>query len=216
MSEYSVSRERMISEQIVARGIGDKRILDAFRSVPRHLFVPPGSQANGYGDFPIPIGNGQTISQPYIVATMTEALEVSAEQRVMEIGTGSGYQAAILSRLAAHVDTIEFIEVLYRSARGLLDSLQCTNVTCHQGDGYAGLPAEALFDRIIITAAAPKIPALLVEQLADSGRLVMPLGPPYGYQELILVTKQQGQLRTRTLMGVRFVPMTGQIQDSRG
>ena len=204
----------MVAEQIASRGISDARILDAFRSVPRHLFVPKGSVSDGYGDFPISIGSGQTISQPYVVAAMTQALEVGQDHTVLEIGTGSGYQAAILACLAAHVVTIEKIDELHQRARDLLESLGYTNVACHQGDGYTGLSPGAVFDRIIITAAAPRVPEPLVEQLADSGRLVMPLGPPHGYQELILATKEHGRLSTRSLMAVRFVPMTGRVQDA--
>jgi protein-L-isoaspartate(D-aspartate) O-methyltransferase len=204
----------MVTEQMVSRGISDTRILDAFRSVPRHLFVPKGSVSDGYGDFPISIGSGQTISQPYVVAAMTEALEVCPDHVVLEIGTGSGYQAAILSCLAAHVDSIERVEVLHRRARGLLGELGYANVTCHRGDGYVGLSPAVAFDRIVVTAAAPVIPEPLVGQLADSGRLVMPLGPPHGYQELILVTKERGKVRTRSFMAVRFVPMTGKVQSA--
>jgi protein-L-isoaspartate(D-aspartate) O-methyltransferase len=201
----------MVQDQIAARGIDDKRVLSAFETVPRHEFVPGKRREEAYEDHPIPIGGGQTISQPYIVAYMTEQLEVSSDATVLEIGTGSGYQAAILGQLACEVHTVEAVEVLYKRAKRLLDSLGYGNIFCYLGDGYLGAGEIRRFDRIIVTAAAPRIPETLVSMLGSGGKMVLPVGPPFSYQELVSVEKSENQVRTRSLLGVRFVPMTGRI-----
>jgi protein-L-isoaspartate(D-aspartate) O-methyltransferase len=180
------------------------------RSVPRHRFVPEELASSAYSDRPLPIGDGQTISQPYIVALMTAALGLAPSDRVLEIGTGSGYQAAVLCGLAAQVYTIEIKEALYSQARQRLDALGCRNVSCRLGDGYFGWPEAAPFDAIMITAAVDHIPPPLVKQLRDGGRLVLPLGNPFSYQNLVLLTKQGADLSVRQITGVLFVPMTGQ------
>ena len=204
----------MVQEQIAARGINDERVLSAFMTVPRHEFVPGKRRDEAYEDHPIPIGGGQTISQPYIVAYMTEQLDVGPEVAVLEIGTGSGYQAAILGSLAAEVHTIEAVEVLYKRARRLLERLGYANVFCYVGDGYLGAGETKKFDRIIVTAAASRIPETLVSMLVEGGKMVLPVGPPFGYQELVSVEKSENEVRTRSLLGVRFVPMTGRIGKS--
>ncbi len=208
---YAVERGNMVEDQIAARGIRDERILSAFRTVPRHLFVPKGKRDEAYEDHPIPIGGGQTISQPYIVAYMTEQLRVEAESVVLEVGTGSGYQAAILGMLAAQVHTIEAVEVLYKRTKRLIESLGYTNIFCYHGDGYHGAGDVEAFDRIIITAAAPRVPETLRALLATGGRMILPVGSPYGYQELVSVERSEEGVHTRSLLGVRFVPMTGRI-----
>lgn len=201
---------RMVDSQIASRGITDERVLNAFRTVPREMFVPAAERHAAYQDTPLPIGKGQTISQPYIVAYMSEKLKLYGTEKVLEIGTGSGYQAAILGKLAKKVHTIEIVEVLFRRARRVLGVLGYDNVHVYHRDGYAGLPEQAPFDRIVLTAAAPKLPAPLVEQLAPGGLLLMPEGSPFDYQELVLFEKRDtGDPAKRTLVGVRFVPMTG-------
>ena len=212
MSDYDTQRERMVKEQIAGRGVMDRRVLEAFREVPRHKFVSEKYLPDAYSDHPVPIGHNQTISQPYIVAYMTEQLDVPAAGRTLEIGTGSGYQAAILSRLSASVFTIETVEALFLKARRLFQTLGLDNICTYFGDGYDGLAGEGPFDRIMITAAAPRIPEALVDQLADGGKMILPAGTPHGYQELISVEKHHGRTTTRSLLGVRFVPMTGKIQ----
>ena len=212
IDRYAEERRRMVADQIADRGVRDARVLSAFETVPRHLFVPGRDQDQAYEDHPIPIGNGQTISQPYIVAYMTEQIAVTADSVVLEIGTGSGYQAAILSCLALEVHTIETVELLYRRAKRLLESLGYTNVSCYLGDGYRGVDNPKVFDRIIITAAAPRIPETLVARLGPAGKMILPVGSPYGYQELVLVERDGKEIRSRPLIGVRFVPMTGTIR----
>ncbi len=209
-SAADAARERMVKEQIEARGIRDPLTLAAMRKVPRHLFVPSASVEQAYGDFPLPIGQGQTISQPYIVAFMTEALGLRGGERVLEIGTGSGYQSAVLSHIAGKVHTIEIVPELAEEARARLDRLGYRNVAVRAGDGYAGWPEAAPFDAIIITAAAPRIPQPLEQQLADGGRLVLPLGDEY--QELIVVTRRGASFGERRVLPVRFVPMTGAVR----
>jgi protein-L-isoaspartate(D-aspartate) O-methyltransferase len=207
-------RERMVAEQIEARGVRSASVLSAMRSVPRHLFVPEPLRSFAYWDRPLPIGNGQTISQPYIVALMTELLEVRREHKVLEIGTGSGYQAAVLSMLVNRVFSIELEAELAREARARLQALGYGNVTVRTGDGYAGWPEEAPFDRIILTAAPPEIPQLLIDQLKAGGRLVAPVGSLD--QELVVVEKQRnGSVRRRSVLPVRFVPMRKAASDSR-
>ena len=207
-STLAIYRERMIEEQLVPRGIGDPRVLEAMRQVPRHLFVEDAMQAHAYGDFPLPIGSGQTISQPYIVALMTEALHLKGTERVLEIGTGSGYQAAILSRLCLRVYTIERIDALVGRARKVFDRLRYHNIVSRIDDGTEGWAAEAPFDGILVTAGGPRIPDPLLAQLADPGRLVIPVGDQ-GVQDLQLVEKRDGGLTVRTIEQVRFVDLIG-------
>ena len=207
-STFDINRERMIEEQLVARGITDVRVLEAMRTVPRHLFVEDAMQAHAYGDFPLPIGNGQTISQPYIVALMTLALHLGGTERILEIGTGSGYHAAILSRLCQKVYTVERIDGLVSRARKVFDKLRYYNIVSRIDDGTEGWAAEAPFDGIIVTAGGPHIPEPLLEQLADPGRLVMPVGGQT-VQELQLVEKRHGAITIRLLEQVRFVDLIG-------
>ncbi len=209
MDELREKRNRMVEEQIAARGVRDARILEAMRRVARHEFVPADEQDKAYEDHPIPIGKGQTISQPYIVAYMTEALALRGAEKVLEIGTGSGYQAAVLSLICREVHTVEIVEVLHRRARRTLDSLGYDNIHCVFGDGSLGDPEHAPFDRIMLTAATPKIPDELIEQLSDSGLLLYPEGKPFGYQELVVLRASKGKYSRTTLTPVRFVPMTG-------
>jgi protein-L-isoaspartate(D-aspartate) O-methyltransferase len=209
------ARERMVREQIQARGISRPDVLQAMQSVPRHWFVPEDLEDSAYKDHPLPIGEGQTISQPYIVALMTELLGLNPSGRVLEIGTGSGYQAAVLSGLSSQVYTIEIKPKLYQRTSNLLKKLPYKNITCLQGDGYFGWPDGAPFDAIMITAAVDHIPAPLVKQLKDGGRLVLPLGSPLGYQNLVLVTKHGDDVSVRNIIGVLFVPMTGHAMDRK-
>ncbi|MBU0549569.1 MAG: protein-L-isoaspartate(D-aspartate) O-methyltransferase [Candidatus Omnitrophica bacterium] len=195
----------MVAAQIEARGIKDKRVLEAMRSVPRHKFVPQPYQRFAYRDTPLPIAEGQTISQPYIVALMTELLELTGKERVLEIGTGSGYQAAILAELAARVYTIEIIPALAKGAEELLKTLGYNNILVKCGDGYVGWEEHAPFDAVIVTCAPEEIPQPLIEQLADGGRMVLPVGSIY--QELILVEKKDREIKKRSIIPVRFVPM---------
>jgi protein-L-isoaspartate(D-aspartate) O-methyltransferase len=198
-------REVMVRTQIAARGVADEAVLAALRRVPRHLFVPPGLQDDAYADSPLPIGYDQTISQPYIVAYMSEALRVGKEHRVLEIGTGSGYQAAVLGELAGEVCTIEIVAALGEQARALLGRLGYRNVHVRVGDGYLGWPERAPFDRIIVTAAPTHVPPPLVEQLAVGGIMVLPVGD--WHQEMVTITKSaQGVVERRTIP-VRFVPL---------
>jgi protein-L-isoaspartate(D-aspartate) O-methyltransferase len=198
-------REEMVRTQIEARGIRDSRVLSAMRRVPRHEFVPAGQAPFAYSDRPLAIGRGQTISQPYIVAYMTDLLQVRHSDVVMEIGTGSGYQAAVLSELAKAVLTIEVIPELAARARDTLARLQYRNVQVRAGDGYNGWPDSAPFSRIIVTAAPPELPQTLVDQLADGGRMVVPVGS--AYQELIVIRRTAGVIVRETTIPVRFVPM---------
>ncbi|MBI3682641.1 MAG: protein-L-isoaspartate(D-aspartate) O-methyltransferase [Acidobacteria bacterium] len=196
----------MVREQIQARGVKDQRVLDALRRTPRHEFVPSELQAHSYDDRPLPIGYGQTISQPYIVGYMTELLDVKPDHRVLEIGTGSGYQAAVLSSLVKHVYSMEIVPELARSSQTTLQRLGCKNVTVRHGDGYQGWQEEAPFDRIILTAAPAEIPNPLVDQLKPGGKLLAPVGERY--QELVLVEKlADGSIRRRPSIPVMFVPM---------
>lgn len=204
-------REQMVDQQIAARGVVDEHVLEAMRRVPRHRFVPESVAGHAYEDRPLSIGHRQTISQPYIVAAMTEAIRPGPEDRVLEVGTGSGYQAAVLAEIVAQVYTIEIVRPLGEQARDTLASLGYDNVSVRIGDGYAGWPEEAPFDAIVVTAAPDEIPPALIEQLAEGGRLVIPVGE--FLQELRLVTKTPEGVSTRDLMPVRFVPMTGRAQD---
>jgi len=205
--ERADERERMVAEQLADRGIRDPRVLAAVRAVPRHAFVHPSTQADAYQDGPLPIGQGQTISQPYIVGLMTEALELGPEDVVLEIGTGSGYQAAVLSRLAREVYTIEIVDSLASRAERTLKELGCSNVHVLHGDGYHGLPEQAPFDAIVLTAAPDHVPQGLVDQLAPGGRMVLPVGE--WDQDLVRVRRGEGGVEEERLLPVRFVPMTG-------
>jgi protein-L-isoaspartate(D-aspartate) O-methyltransferase len=208
---YAEMRSRMVREDIAARGISDTRVLESMRRVPRHLFVPDHLRDVAYIDSPLPIGEDQTISQPYIVALMTESLGLDDNARVLEIGTGSGYQAAVLSGIADSVWSIEIIPELAGSAAALLDSLGYGNVTVRSGDGYYGWPEKAPFDGIIVTAAAPELPPELAEQLVFGGRLVIPVGSSSQY--LMTYVKTTSGLELLSSVPVRFVPMTGKIRD---
>jgi protein-L-isoaspartate(D-aspartate) O-methyltransferase len=204
----AVERDRMVREQIEARGIHSPLVLKAMREVPRHKFVPPQQADAAYRDSPLPIGYGQTISQPYIVALMTELLKVERTHRVLEIGTGSGYQAAVLSKLAGQVYTIEIVPALAQSARTELAAQGIKNVLVRNGDGYQGWPDQAPFDRILLTAAPPDIPLVFYDQLKPGGRLVAPIGRQLLEQELIVVDKdEKGGIARRSIIPVRFVPM---------
>lgn len=197
----------MVQEQIALRGVEDPDVLAAMRTVPRHAFVPEGSRRAAYEDRPLPIGEGQTISQPYIVARMTELADLDGEDRVFELGTGSGYQAAVASRIAAHVFTVEIEPTLAEHARQALERQGYDNVTVRVGDGSRGWPGQAPFDAVLVTAAFPEIPPALIDQLAPGGRAVLPVGPAGGTQELVVVEKDEtGQIRRRTIFPVRFVP----------
>jgi protein-L-isoaspartate(D-aspartate) O-methyltransferase len=204
------ARDQMVTTQIQARDVKDARTLAAMRKVPRHLFVPPDLVRQAHDDHPLPIGHGQTISQPYIVAFMTEALGLEGGERVLEIGTGSGYQAAVLAEIAARVYTIEIVEPLAREAAERLKRLGYANVEARAGDGYLGWPEAAPFDAIMVTAAAPRIPEPLKEQLKDGGRLVIPVGDQF--QELVVVERRGSRYEQRSVLPVRFVPMTGKIR----
>jgi protein-L-isoaspartate(D-aspartate) O-methyltransferase len=207
---FGRARGRMVSEQIAARQVRDPRTLQAMRKVPRHLFVPAASASQAYEDYPLPIGHGQTISQPYIVAFMTEALGLKGGETVLEVGTGSGYQAAVLSEIAARVYTIEIVAALAEEARARLARLGYATVEVRAGDGYLGWPEKAPFDAITVTAAAPRIPEPLKEQLRDGGRLILPVGDES--QELIVVTRRGAAFEERRVLPVRFVPMTGKVR----
>ena len=206
-----LARRNMVTDQIQARGIEDERVIDAMLNVQRHKFVPTMYEKLAYIDRPLPIGEGQTISQPYIVALMTECLQLSETDRVFEVGTGSGYQAAILSLIVEEVYTVEIIEVLADSAARRLERLGFDNVHVRHGDGYLGWPEAAPFDAIIITCAPPTLPQPLVEQLAEGGRLIVPLGEDY--QILTLYRKVEGVLKKEEIAPVLFVPMKGMIEE---
>jgi protein-L-isoaspartate(D-aspartate) O-methyltransferase len=199
----------MVERQIRRRGVTDEDVLAALENVPRHEFVPPQHQSQAYADRPLPIGHGQTISQPYIVALMTELLKLKTTDRVLEIGTGSGYQAAILAEIVAEVYTVEIIEPLALEARERLQRLQYSNVHTLHADGYFGWEEHAPYDAIIVTAAPDHIPSPLVQQLKDGAKLVIPVGPPGGYQTLWEITKQGDEVKKRNVTGVLFVPLTG-------
>jgi protein-L-isoaspartate(D-aspartate) O-methyltransferase len=207
-------RREMVAAQLESREITDRQVLEAMRKVPRHMFVPAELSEYAYSDSPLPIGKGQTISQPYIVALMTQTAAPKPQHRALEIGTGSGYQAAVLAELVKEVYSIEIVPELYeQSRRLLLEDLGYENVYLKHGDGYKGWPEQGPFDIILVTAAAERIPDPLLEQLAEGGRLVMPIGTVQGVQTLTLVTKRNGRIDKRFVTGVRFVPMTGQVQE---
>lgn len=204
--KYAAARNNMVTVQIVDRGVTNQAVLAAMRKVPRHLFVPEEYINKAYDDNPLPIGYGQTISQPYIVAYMTEAVQPTSRKKALEIGTGSGYQAAILAEIVKNVYTIEIIPELASEAADRLGKLGYKNVKAKFGDGYKGWPEYGPFDIIIVTAAAEQIPQPLIDQLAENGRLVMPVGQPSAIQELVLIEKKRGKIEKRRLIFVRFVP----------
>lgn len=203
--DFKNLRETMVKYQIEQRGIKDRRVLEVMRRVERHRFVPRQIQHLAYEDMPLPIGEGQTISQPYIVAIMTEVLQLKGNEKVLEIGTGSGYQAAVLAELAQEVYTIEILPELANQAQKLLDELGYKNIKVKCADGYLGWPEFAPFDAIIVTCAPEEIPQALIEQLAEGGRMVIPVGT--AYQELRLLVKTQGRIKQTGIIPVRFVPM---------
>ena len=202
-------REKMVSKQIASRGITDLNVLKAMSKVPRHLFVSEALMDQAYGDFPLPIGEQQTISQPYIVAEMTQALQLKKEDRVLEIGTGSGYQAAIMAEIVFRVYTIERIRPLFIKARKLFDELQYHNIVTKYSDGTTGWEDESPFDAIMVTAGAPAIPETLVNQLAIGGRMVIPVGTQYS-QDLIRLTRDENDVHKTSLGGCRFVKLVGE------
>ena len=206
--KYERQRDEMVRQQIEPRGIADPNVLAALRKVPRHLFVSEALRDQAYGDFPLPIGEQQTISQPFIVAEMTQALEVGREDRVLEIGTGSGYQAAILAEIAYRVYTIERIRSLFVQTRKLLDKLKYHNIVMRCLDGTTGWQDESPYDAIIVTAGSPKVPDLLIDQLAEGGRMVVPVGSQHT-QDLIKITKDSTGIRQTNLGGCRFVKLIG-------
>jgi protein-L-isoaspartate(D-aspartate) O-methyltransferase len=212
--EFAAARREMVEAQIRRRGVTSQRVLEAMLSVPRHEFVPAEFRGEAYADKPLPIGEGQTISQPYMVAAMTEALELSGSERVLEIGTGSGYQAAVLSLLAREVISIESQTSLALDAQERLTDLGYANVHVHNGDGSSGFPEGAPYDAILVTAAAPEIPPVLAGQLREGGRLVIPVGSQ-GSQQLVQARKENGELKSRVLFDCQFVPLLGRYGWSR-
>lgn len=211
-ADYAARRNAMVDGIVSRYSIEDDAVVESLRSVPRHLFVPADVRAAAYADTPLPIGNEQTISAPSIVAVMTDLLRPRPDHVVLEVGTGSGYQAAVLSPLVKHVYTIEIVEPLAHSARARLRELGYANVTVRAGDGYRGWPDHAPFDGIIVTCAPERIPEPLVEQLKEGGRMVIPVGEESGAQDLYLLTKKQGQIVKQAVLGVIFVPMTGEVR----
>jgi len=208
-SEFAAQRQFMVQHQLIPRGINDQRVVAAMTKVPREEFVPPESRAASYEDGPLPIGYSQTISQPYIVAFMTEQLRLKPSDRVLEVGTGSGYQAAILADLVSEVYSIEIVEPLAKKAEATLQRLGYKSVHLKTGDGYKGWPEAAPFDAIIVTCAPDKVPQALVDQLKDDGRMVIPVGDRFA-QQLYLLEKKNGQLKQSATLPVRFVPMTSE------
>ena len=206
---FATIRDRMVQEQLIPRGIADPQVIEAMREVPRHCFVDDALQSRAYGDFPLPISAGQTISQPYIVALMTEALGLTGSERVLEIGTGSGYQAAILSRLCSQVYTVERINVLLAGARRVFDQLRYFNIVAKLDDGTLGWPEHGPYEAIIVTAGGPEIPEPLIDQLAGGGRLVIPVGDQH-LQALQLLEKNEDGVQVRELEKVRFVDLVGE------
>jgi protein-L-isoaspartate(D-aspartate) O-methyltransferase len=209
VADFAAQRERMVKEQIVMRGVVEERVLAAMRKVPREEFVPAEFRAESYTDRPLPIGYDQTISQPFIVAFMTEELRPQPNHRVLEIGTGSGYQAAILAELVAEVYSIEIIEALAKGAEATLQRLGYKNVHVKPGDGYKGWPEHAPFDSIIVTCAPERVPQPLIDQLKEGGRMIIPVGAKFA-QELYLLEKKNGRLVQSAVLPVRFVPMAGE------
>lgn len=211
--DFTRLRENMVNRQIISRGVKDSLVIQAMKTVPRHLFVPPYEMRHAYYDEPRPIGYQQTISQPYIVAFMTEQLQVKPGDRVLEIGTGSGYQAGVLAQIVDSVFTIEIIPELAEQAKEVIRQLHYDNIVVKHGDGYNGWSSKAPFDAIIVTAAPPTIPPALLEQLKIGGRMVLPVGEYV--QELVVVSKTESGLSMENVLPVRFVPMTGKIQEMK-
>jgi protein-L-isoaspartate(D-aspartate) O-methyltransferase len=215
---HRAERHDMVDVQIKGRDVSDPRVLHALATVPRHLFVPPESREAAHADRPLPIGEGQTISQPYIVAKMTELAQVAVGDKVLEVGTGSGYQAAVLAELGAEVYSIEIVEALARqAAKNLKETGYLDRVHLRTGDGYAGWPEAAPFDAVVVTAAPREVPEPLVDQLKVGGRLVIPVGPPagaYSHQDLLVITKTDDGVTRKKILRVAFVPMTGRAQDT--
>ena len=209
MGQFATSRAKMVQEQLLSRGIVDPNTIEAMLTVPRHLFVDDAMQGRAYGDHPLPIGAGQTISQPYIVAMMTQALELGAGDKVLEIGTGSGYQAAVLSRICSQVYTVERINSLLARARKMFDKLRYYNIRAKLDDGTMGWPENGPYDAIIVTAGGPEIPGPLLDQLGEGGRLIIPVGDQ-NVQELQLARKNEGQVEISSLASVRFVDLVGE------
>lgn len=209
MKDFTMERNRMVEEQLASRDITDPRVLNAMRSVPRHRFVEPGQEDLAYTDQPLPIGWQQTISQPYIVALMTQALELSPEDKVLEIGTGSGYQAAVLAELARTVYTIEKVESLLQRAQAILETLGYDNIVSKLHNGTQGWPEHAPYDVIMVTAGAPEIPRPLLDQMKEGGKMVIPVGDQT-LQEMLRVTRQNGNVQMEKIGGCRFVPLRGE------
>jgi protein-L-isoaspartate(D-aspartate) O-methyltransferase len=203
---YKSSREKMVNLQIRARGVKNEFVLDAMRKVPRHLYVPKSRISEAYNDGPLPIGYGQTISQPFIVAYMTEVIEPEKCKKVLEIGTGSGYQAAVLAEIVDSVFTIEIITELYKEGKERLEKLGYKNIKVKNADGYFGWKEHSPFDAIVVTAAAEFVPPPLIEQLKEGGKMVIPVGSPFYTQNLVLIEKKDGKIYSRNLIPVRFVP----------
>ena len=214
MSQFATSRNRMVQEQLLNRNIVDPGTIKAMSEVPRHLFVDDAMQGRAYGDYPLPIGAGQTISQPYIVAMMTQALRLTGIEKVLEIGTGSGYQAAVLSRICSQVYTVERINSLLARARKIFDKLRYYNIRSKLDDGTMGWPENGPYDAIIVTAGGPEVPQPLVDQLSEGGRLIIPVGDQH-VQELKLVEKNEDQVEISCLASVRFVDLVGEHGWSR-
>ena len=210
---FQAARDELVKNHIAGQGIVDPQVLAAMRSVPRHCFIPKRLVSRAYADTALPIGESQTISQPYVVALMTESLKLSGNHRVLEIGTGSGYQAAVLAKIVKKVYSIEIKEQLHAESTRLLKTLGFANVETRHGDGYFGWKEAAPFDAIIITAAVNHVPPPLLKQLTEGGRLILPLGNPFSYQNLTLITKSRGDYSTRQITGVLFVPMTGRAME---
>jgi len=212
-TRFKAARENLIRNTIEGRGISDPLVLKAMREVPRHNFVPRNIVSKAYADTALPIGEGQTISQPYVVALMTAGLKLGGRHRVLEIGTGSGYQSAVLAKIVREVYTVEIKKKLHQKSTRLLKTLGFTNVSTRHGDGYYGWPEAAPFDAIMITAAVNHVPPPLLKQLKDGGLLILPLGNPFSYQHLTLVIKNGDDYTTKMITGVLFVPMTGVALD---
>jgi protein-L-isoaspartate(D-aspartate) O-methyltransferase len=206
--EYTGARHAMVESQIAGRGVTNRLVLDAMRKVPRHQFVPDTYKSEAYQDRPLPIGMDQTISQPYIVGYMTEAISPGKDDIVLEIGTGSGYQAAVLAEIVKEVYTLEIVPELGKVAKDRLINMGYKNIHCRVSDGYHGWQEHAPFDAIVVTAAAEKIPQPLVDQLAEGGRMIIPVGPAFDIQNLVLLTRQNGEIKSKKLFSVRFVPFT--------
>ncbi len=206
-NDFTSLRQSMVESQLMARGIADKKVLEAFYKVPRHLFVSPEQRFQAYEDHPVPIDFGQTISQPYIVALMTESLELKGDEKVLEIGTGSGYQTAILAELAKHIYTIERFEKLSQTASAVLKKVGYKNISFKVGDGTKGWPEEAPFEGILVAAAADHVPDALVEQLSRNGKMVMPVGDSYGQELLVLSKDSHGNVTKQAIAGCRFLPL---------